>query len=182
MYGGYQGRYEPKTFVVLFDEPDEAAEAIERLRELGIEDRFIQVQSGVPWKPEVLGRPSKPSAVPKYGMVGAVLGFLTAVAFTFGTPLLYPLRVGGMPLLTVPTSVVVLFELTMLGLLLATFLGVFFESLLPPVIGKRVYHPEVSDGAIAVFFQVPATLVEPVKEALQKLGVSDLEEVEGTFV
>lgn len=182
MYGGYQGRYEPKTYVALFDDPEPAAEAIERLRELGIADRFIQVQSGVPWKPEVLGRSERPSAVPKYGMMGAIMGFLAAVALSFGTPLLYPLYVGGMPLLTVPTSLVVLFELTMLGLLLGTFFGMLTEALLPPVVGKRVYHPEVSDGAIAVFFQAPATLAERARTLLQQMGVSDIEEAEGTFV
>ena len=182
MYGGYQGRYEPKTFVAVFDDPEPVTQAIDALRDLGIEDRFIQVQSGVPWKPEVLGRPARPSAVPKYGLVGAAIGFTASMALNFGTPLLYPVHVGGLPLLPIPPTLVLTFELTMLGLLLASFLGVLFESLLPPVIGKRVYHPEVSDGAVAVFFQCPATLVERVKTALQDLGASNIEEVEGSFV
>ncbi len=182
MYGGYQGRYEPKIYVALFDDPEPAARAVEVLREIGIEDRLIQIQSGVPWKPEVLGRPIKASAVPKYGLVGAGVGFLTSIALYFGTPALYPLRVGGLPLFAMPPAFVLIFELTMLGLIVASFLGVLFESLLPPVVGKRVYHPEVSDGAIAVFFQVPAILLDRVKEALQQVGASEIEPVEGSFV
>ena len=182
MYGGYQGRYAPKTFVALYHEPDDAARAIDVLREIGIEDRFIQVQSGVPYRAEFLGRPERPSGVPKYAMVGAFVGFLAALGLYYGTPLLYPIRVGGKPLLAVPPSFIVLFELTMLGMLIATFLGVFIESLLPPVFGRRVYHPEVSDGAIAVFFQVPAHLAERVKQALAATGPSEIAPAEGTFL
>ncbi len=182
MYGGYQGRYEPKTFVALYDDLDPATQALDVLREMGIEDRFIQVQSGVPWRPDLLGRPARPSAVPKYALTGAFLGFLAAIALYYGTPLLYPLRVGGQPLLSVPPGFIVIFELTMLGMLIASFLGVFFESLLPPVVGKRVYHPEVSDGAIAIFFQVPGHLAERVKQALSQTGAIEIEPAEGTFL
>ncbi len=182
MYGGYQGRYEPKTFVALYDDVDPATKALEVLRELGVEEQFIQVQSGVPWRPDLLGLPARTSAVPKYAMTGAFIGFLAALALYYGTPLLYPLRVGGQPLLAVPPGFIVLFELTMLGMLIASFLGVFFESLLPPVVGKRVYHPEVSDGAIAVFFQVPGHLAERVKEALAKTGAIEIAPAEGTFL
>ena len=182
MYGGYQGRYEPQTYVALFEDPEPVAQVLERLRALGIDDRHIQIQSGVPWLAQAFGRPAKISAVPKYSMVGALMGFGTAIALYFGTPALYPLRVGGFPLFSLPPAFVVIFELTMLGLIIATFLGVFFESLLPPVVGKRVYHPEVSDGAIAVFFQVPATLVERAKEVLAQAGASDIEPVEGSFL
>lgn len=182
MYGGYQGRYEPKILVALYDDPEPAAQAVDVLRQLGVEDRFIQVQSGTPYKPEILGRAAKPNLVPRYALVGAFLGLMVALALYYGTPLLYPIWVGGQPLLSVPPGFIVLFELTMLGMLLATFLGVFFESLLPPVFGKRVYHPEVSDGAVAVFFQIPAHLAERAKQALQETGALDIAPVEGTFL
>ncbi|NPA31528.1 MAG: DUF3341 domain-containing protein [Chloroflexi bacterium] len=179
---GYQGRYEPQMYVAIFDDVERVPDALDALRQVGVTDEFIQVQSGVPYASSILGRPRVFTAVPKYGLVGAFLGFLSGLFFTHGTAALYPLYVGGFPLYSVPPSLVLLFELTMLGLLVATFIGVLVESLLPPVVGKRVYHPAVSDSAIAVFFQTSRTLAAEARKALQAAGAQEVTEVEGSFV
>ncbi len=182
MDSAYQGRYEPRMFVAVFDDVEQVPPALDALRQVGVSDEFIQVQTGVPYASSILGRPKVLSAVPKYGLVGAFLGFLAGLFFTHGTAALYPLYVGGFPLYSVPPSLVLLFELTMLGLLVASFIGVLVESLLPPVVGKRVYHPAVSDSAIAVFFQTSRLLADEARQALQSLGAREVTEVEGSFV
>src|SRR5512133_870473 len=97
------------------DKIDHVAEALGKLHTLGITDRDISVISGVPYSDKILGRPMSWTRIPQIGMAGAVLGFIIAMILNWGTPALYSLRVGGQSLFPIPTSIVVTFELTMLG-------------------------------------------------------------------
>ena len=162
---------EPTVRLVLFkeDEIDKVAEAVSTLRELGIPERHISVISGIPFSEKILGRPMNWTNITLIGLVGALAGFGAGAALSFGTPLLYPIRVGGTPYLPVPTSIVVIFELTMLGLLISTFLGVFVETI-SPSFGPKGYSPKVSDGFIGVLFDCPITMCERMTNAMNALG------------
>jgi hypothetical protein len=162
---------EDNVHLALFkeDKVDHVADALGRLRDLGISDDDISVISGVPYSDKILGRPMSWTRVPYVGMAGAVLGFTVAMLLNWGTPALYPLHVGGQPLFPLPTSIVLIFELTMLGLLLATFLGVFVE-MISPTYGPQGYHPKVSDGHIAILFTCPIDLDRKMHSALTELG------------
>jgi len=151
------------------DKVDHVAEALGRLRELGISDDDMSVISGVPYSDKILGRPMSWTRITQVGLVGAVLGFLVAAALVWGTPALYSLRVGGHPLFPIPTAIVVMFELTMLGLLISTFLGVFVE-MISPSFGPKGYHPKVSDGHIAILFTCPPEQDRKMHAALTELG------------
>jgi hypothetical protein len=161
----------PLVHLALFpeDHVDSAAEAISRLHKLGVEDKDISVISGIPFSDKILGRPMSWSRVPLIALSGAVVGCLTAILLYYGTPLLYPITVGGMPLLTNPTSFVVIFELTMLGLLISTFIGVFIEAI-SPSFGPKGYSPQITDGKIGLLFTSPADLEERVHTTLSDLG------------
>lgn len=156
---------------------DHAAEAISRLQAMGIEDRDISVISGIPYSEKILGRPMGWSNIGKIGLAGAVLGFLVATFLNYGTPLLYPIRVAAMGLAPIPTSIVVTFELTMLGLLISTFIGVFVETISPSY-GPKGYHPKISDGHIGVLFSGPVQLDEQLHSALSDLGAELVHGVE----
>lgn len=162
---------EDTVHLALFGEEqiDQAAEAIGRLHELGISDADISVISGVPYSDKILGRPMSWTRVPQIALVGAGVGFLVALGLTAGTPMLYPIRVGGMPYVPIPTSIVVVFELTMLGLLISTFLGVFVETISPSY-GPQGYHPKVTDGHIGVLFTCPPEQDVQMHDALKALG------------
>lgn len=157
--------------IVLFEEQklEQATEAIARLRGLGIRDKDISVLSGVPFSDKILGRPMSWTRVPLIAMAGAGVGFLAALALIFGSVFFYPLRVGGMPYYPIPTSIPVIFELTMLGLLISTFIGVFIETI-SPTYGPKGYHPKISDGYIGVLFICPSKLDEQMHTTLQDLG------------
>lgn len=148
---------------------DEAAEAIQVLRNLGISDKDISVISGTPFSEKMLGRPMAWTSIPLIGGAGAVVGFLVSVFLNFGTPLLYPIQVGGMGLQTIPTSIVLTFELTMLGLLISTFIGVLVETISPSY-GPRGYDARVTDGQIAVLFSSGSELDASLHDALSHLG------------
>lgn len=151
------------------DRVDDAAEAVERLRGLGITDKDMTIISGIPYSEHILGRPVNWTSVGLIGLGGAVVGFLVALGLSFGTQSFYPIRVGNQPFWAIPTSIVVIFELTMLGLLISTFIGVFVETI-TPTYGPQGYHPKVSDGHIAILFSCPADLDDQMHAALTPLG------------
>jgi len=151
------------------DQIDLAAEAIATLHSLGIADSEISVISGVPFSEKILGRPMSWTRVGLIGLAGAVVGFLTAQLLNIGTVIQYPIRVGGMPYFPIPTAIVVTFALTMLGLLIATFIGVFIETI-SPSFGPKGYHPKVSDGHIGILFTCPPWEDDQMHAAMKELG------------
>lgn len=161
------------------DQIDRAAEAIGRLRKLGISDHDISVLSGIPYSERILGRPMSWTRIALTGMAGALVGFLVSMALNFGTPMQYAIHIGGMPLAAIPTSIVVTFELTMLGLLISTFLGVFVETI-SPSFGPKGYHPKISDGYIGILFTCPERTTEPMRASLTELGAEIKDHTEVT--
>jgi Alternative complex III, ActD subunit len=146
---------ETKTLLALFEDIDPAVAAIDQLRDMGISDGQINVISGIPLTESMLGRPRQWSNVPRLAAGGAVAGFLIGSFLAFVTPWLYPLLVGGQGLIPGPPTVVVLFEMTMLGMLVSTFIGVFLDSTFPSYRPKE-YVSQISDGKIAILFNCPA--------------------------
>ncbi|MBN2387923.1 MAG: DUF3341 domain-containing protein [Anaerolineales bacterium] len=164
---------EHKTLLALFEDLDPTAAAIERLRKLGIPDDQMNVISGIPVTEAMLGRPRQWSNVPRLALGGSLGGFLVGAFLAFGAPLLYPIHVGGQALIPIPPSIVVLFELTMLGMLVSTFIGVFLDSYFPSYRPKE-YLPEISDGKIGILFQCPQQKQAQIVLALKKLGAESV--------
>jgi hypothetical protein len=169
---------ELSAHVAVFDTVNPAADAIVRLREIGILEKDMEVMSGVPFPPHILGRPDHKTYVPLLGGIGALAGLGMAVALNFGTPLLYPMRVGGQPLQPIPPGLLMMFEMSMLGLLIFTFLGVLIENSYPDIFRRKLYHPAVADGKIAIFFQCPSKFENLAYDALKKLGAEEVGLVE----
>lgn len=161
----------PIVHLALFHEEalEHVSEALDALRALGVKDQDISVISGVPFSDKMLGRPMSWTRVPLIAIVGAVVGFLTAAFLNFGTPMLYPVRVGGMAYQTIQTAYVLQFELTMLGMLISTFIGVFVETI-SPSFGPRCYDARITDGKIGVLFQAAQELDPKLHETLSALG------------
>lgn len=166
-----------KTFLALFADIDPAAEAIGHLKEMGVSEERINVISGIPFAGPMLGRPHQWTNVPRLALGGAVVGFLIGLFFAAGTPQIYPIYVGGQPLIPVPPTIITLFEMTMLGMLLATFLGVFLDSYFPSY-RPMEYVPEISDGKIAVLFRCPEEEGQRWTETLKTLGAESVSPVE----
>ncbi len=161
------------TMLAVFPDLDPAADAIDQLRTLGIPDEDMNVISGVPVTEPMLGRARQLTNVPRLAMGGAIFGFLAAVFLTFVTPLLYPVQVGRQYFVPGPPTVVLLFEVTMLGMLLATFLGVFLDSSFPNY-RPMDYVPEISDGKYAIFFACAEDNKDKVTKAMTALGAEQV--------
>lgn len=165
------------TLLALFEDIDPAAHAVEKLHEMGITDDRIDVISGVPINHRMLGRPHPHTNVSRLALGGAVGGFLFGLFLNFGTPMLYAVHVGGQALFPIPPGLIIVFEMTMLFALLATFLGVFLDSYFPNY-RRMEYVPEISDGKIGVFFDVLQEEQQKYAEALSQMGAESVRAVE----
>ncbi len=165
------------AILAIFADLNPAADAIEQLRRLGIHDNHMNVISGVPITEAMLGRPNQWTNVPRLALGGAGLGMLTGIFLAFVSPVMYSIQVGRQPFTPVPPSLIVIFEMTMLFMLLATFLGVFLDSFFPNYRPMH-YVPEVSDGKIAILVECPQEEGAAIKEALKKMGAESVQEAE----
>jgi len=155
--------------LALFSEIDPAANAVDVLEENGVDQHSIEVITGAPISPHMLGRHHHKSRVPKYALGGSIFGAAAGIFLSQITPNLYKVYVGGKPLAPGAPSVVVIFEMIMLFMLISTFLGVFLESVFPSY-EKKEYVPEISDGDIAIIFECPIEQEPQLEKELRQAG------------
>jgi hypothetical protein len=165
------------TFLAVFQDLGPAAEAVDKLHKLGVGDAHMNVISGVPVTEAMLGRPHQRTNVPRLALGGALAGFAVGLFLSVGTPDLYFSLVGGQPKIPIPPSVIVLFEMTMLGMLISTFLSVFLDSRFPAYQPMH-YVPEISDGKIAILFECEAEMEGQVTTAMTEIGAETIEHAE----
>ncbi|MEW5941933.1 MAG: DUF3341 domain-containing protein [Chloroflexota bacterium] len=166
-----------KSILAVFSDIDPAADAIEQLRHLGVHDDCMNVISGIPVSEAMLGRPRQWTNVPRLALGGATVGLLTGIFLAFLAPNMYTVEVGGQPFAPVPPAVIVIFEMTMLLMLLSTFLGVFLDSFFPNYRPMH-YVPEVSDGKIAILIECPQADEARITDAMKKLGAESVQYAE----
>jgi hypothetical protein len=164
---------ESATLLAVFEDVDPAANAIERLHNLGVTDDQINVISGIPIQGRVLGLPGALTNVSRIGLLGAILGMFLGFFLAYGTPYLYPLPVGGQPIFPVPIGLITVFEMTMLGLMGFSFLGLFVDSGFPSYTPKH-YVPEISDGRIAILFSYPIEEQQKFVDAMKNMGAESV--------
>jgi mono/diheme cytochrome c family protein len=162
-----------RSVLGLFHEATSTADTIDHLRDLGVPEEAITVMSGVPYTPEILGRRPVYERLVPIALIGAVGGFLAALFLTVVTPHLYSIPVGGQPLISGPPTIVIVFEFTMLGTLLATFGGLLAEIAFPAV-GRHEYDHRITEGHMGVLAVVDETLADQVKAALEERGAHHL--------
>jgi hypothetical protein len=164
---------ETKTYLALFSEIDPAARAVDRLKEQGLVDDQISIISGVPIAPHLLGRPKVKSYVPWFALGGAALGILVGIFLSAGITNLYPLKVGRQGLVNGGPTVVILFEMMVLFMLVFTFIGVFLNSDFPSYRPQK-YIPAISDGKIAILYEIPEDQGDELIDALTSLGAESV--------
>ncbi len=159
-----------KSLLAVFSDLEPAAEAIEQLRTLGVHDDCMNVISGIPVTEAMLGRPEPVDATSRaLRWAAPSSGSWRAPSWPLSRPSMYQIQVGGQGSVPGPPTVVVLFELTMLGMLLSTFLGVFLDSTFPSYRPMK-YVTEVSDGKIAILIECPQADEKKVDQRLEKTG------------
>jgi hypothetical protein len=163
--------------LAMFEDVEPASEGVEKLQQLGVHNRDMNVISGIPIKHTILGRPAAITYVSRIGLMGAIMGMFLGLFFIYGVKALYPLYVGGQPIFPVPQGIIITFELTMLGLMGLSFIGLFVDSGFPSYTPKY-YTPEISDGKIGVLFSCLTDEQEKFVNALKEAGAESVEPVE----
>ena len=172
---------ETTTLLAIFKDFEPASEGIDKLQQLGVTDDDMNVISGIPVKNTILGRPAAITYVSRIGFFGALLGMSLGIFLIYGIPYLYPLLVGGQPIFPVPQGLIITFEMTMLGLMGFSFLGMFIDSGFPSYTPKQ-YTPEISDGKVAVLFSCTKDEQEKFVDALKEAGAESVEPVEARYL
>ena len=121
-----------------------------------------------------LGAGTKNTRMKPIVLVGAILGLLAAIFMTAGIFLLYPLDQGAQPTIPVPPSLIVLFEVTMLGTMWSAFFGFLFVNRFP-TFGEPVYDRRITTGEIGVLVHVDASSLPAVRGVLEETGAHDIE-------
>jgi mono/diheme cytochrome c family protein len=160
----------------LFHEAEPTADTIEHLRNLGMTDEQITVMSAMPYSAEMLGRPRVKTWLPQVALAGAVLGAVTAGFLTVGIFILYPLGQGGQPIIPIPPSLIVFFEVIMLGTMWATFFGLLLRNGFPDM-REGPYDPRITEGHVGVLAEVDESLADQVQRILEDNGAHHMQRV-----
>jgi hypothetical protein len=147
--------------------------ALVGLRNAGVPRRNVEVISDLPLPVGLLGGHMKATRIPFFTATGLVLGLLTGLFLSIGTLLLYPLVVGGQGLIT-PPVIIITYELTMLGIVLATVAGFVYETRVrrDPVRRAGVY---ASGGETLVLVRVPPDItLRRIQGALEREGAEEV--------
>ena len=156
-----------------FHKLERAADTLDQLRTLGVSDGDITVLSSLPYSAKALGRPEVKSRLSLVTMASAAAGLLIGLFFTVVTPYLYVIRVGGQPIVPTPTTALLLYEFTMLLLVLGTFVGVLALNNLP-VSGPKYDGPALIDDRIGLLFRCPEEREESARAILESQGAQDV--------
>jgi hypothetical protein len=153
----------------LFTDVMKTAEALDGLRLLGLREEDMSLMQGVPYTAKMLGRPKIHERIPWATLLGALTGMMIALFLTYGTQGLYPIRVGGRPFTNLPTAIVPIYELTMLGLILGTFLNMIWKCGFPST-KPQYYDPVINHSRIAVMCNIDMRYEEDVRRVLLDKG------------
>ena len=142
-----------KAIYGLYGDGASAQQAVNRLRAAGLSDQQITIMSAQPMEDFEFGHIDKKNWLWWVACGGGLLGMASAFGLAWLTEMSWPIDVGGLPTFAWWPNLIIIFEMTMLGAILATVLGLVITAGL----GRRVgfYDPEVTDGSILVGVENP---------------------------
>ena len=159
-----------KAVYALYTDPETVQRAVDGVRALGVAEKDIVVMSSEPFEEYEFSHRDKATWLHWIAGAGGVIGLTAGYLLTTTTSQLWPIRTSGMPIVATWPNTIVVFELTMLGAILATVLTLFLTAKLGRRL-PRLYDPEVSNGYILVGVEQPADdLVSPLSSALEAAG------------
>jgi len=163
-----------KAIYALYPDGQAAQQAVNRLRAAGFADREITILSPQPMEEYEFGRRDKATWMWWIACGGGLVGMAMALGLTWLTETSWPIDVGGLPIFAWWPNLIIVFELTMLGAIVATVATLVVTARLGR--SSVLYDPEVSEGKILVGIEDPPDTAVPdlkttlgaVREALVK--------------
>jgi hypothetical protein len=147
----------------LYPDGGSAQQAVNRLRAAGVADREITILSSEPMEHYEFGQRDKATWMWWIACGGGLLGLATAFGLSWLSEMSWPMNVGGLPTFAWWPNLIIMFELTMLGVILATVSTLVVTARLGR--GGRLYDPQVSEGRILVGVEDPPQGKVPELEA-----------------
>jgi hypothetical protein len=137
----------------LYADGASAQQAVNRLRAAGLTDRQITIMSAQPMEDFEFGHIDRQNWLWWIACGGGLLGMAAAFGLTWLSEMSWPIDVGGLPTYAWWPNLIIIFEMTMLGAILAAVIGLIVTAGL----GRRTgfYDPEVTDGSILVGVEDP---------------------------
>ena len=166
-----------KAVYGLYPDGHAAQQAVTRLHAAGVPDRDITIQSAQPMEDFAFGHRDKATWMWWIACGGGLLGMASALGLSWLTEMSWPLDVGGLPIFAWWPNLIITFELTMLGAILATVITLVVTARLGR--SSTIYDPAVSDGKILVGVSNPsesslagveAALTAPPHAQLKRVG------------
>jgi hypothetical protein len=142
-----------KAVYGLYTDGQSAQQAVNRVRAAGFATHQITVLSAQPMEDYEFGQVDKATWMWWIACVGGLVGMATAFGLAWLTETSWPINVGGLPIFAWWPNLIIIFELTMLGAILATVATLVVSADLGR--RSRLYDPEVSDGKILVGVENP---------------------------
>lgn len=142
-----------KALYGLYGDGQSAQQAVNRLRAAGLSDRQITILTAQPMEDFEFGHIDKHSWMWWIACGGGLLGMTSAFGLAWLTEMSWPINVGGLPTFAWWPNLIIIFELTMLGAIVATVITLVVSAGL----GRRprFYDPAVTDGKILVGVEHP---------------------------
>ena len=158
----------------LYADPAAAQRAVNGLYAAGVAEGQVVVMSGEPFEEQPFAHRDSATWLWYIACLGGFVGLVFSTWLTRMTELAWPLQTGNMPIVAWWPNLIVIFELTMLGAILATVHTLFIAAKLP----RRTpafYDREVTNGKILVGVENPSEASVPALErALMAGGAAEL--------
>ena len=138
-----------RSILGLFQQPEPAADAMDGLKQAGFELGSFDVLTGVPYPEGAFGEHVPQHRLFRFPAFGAIIGLTLAIFLTAATQLAYPVVTGGKPILSIFAMLIIMYEMTMLSGVIATVVGIVFESRLPNM-KPGIYDTRITEGWIGV--------------------------------
>ena len=163
----------PAALLALFRTADDVADALDRLRGLGLPANQYTVLSGCPYPEGAFGEETPKGHLFVFPLVGAACGLAIGIFLTVGTQIAYPLVTGGKPILSIPPMINVLYEGMLLGAIVLTVIGMLFEMRLPDF-SRAPYDSRIFEGYLGVLVSGSDDSVNRARQALVASGAVDV--------
>jgi hypothetical protein len=150
----------------LYSNPRNARLAFRALKAAGIKDHQITIMSSEPLDEYEFAGGDRETWMTWIAGLGGLIGLITGYLLTSVTQSLWPINTGGMPIVSNWTNLIVMFELTMLGVVFATVITLLVTARIPSR-RPELYDPEISEGKILMGVENP-TDPERIEHALRQ--------------
>jgi len=168
------------VIVGLFDAIDPAAAAARALRALPLPEGDVTTLSSVSLPDGAVCRDPRGIGFPKITLVGWFVGALAGLALALGTYLLYPLITGGKAIVSVPPTLIITYEVAMLGALAGTVIAGFREMGLCRFRTRLIHDPRIQEGKILLCARVSGDeQAGRAMDAMKSAGGIDVRPEEG---